>query len=117
MDVTLDEVQNELREPAYTEHHYQGNQAPTLREHDYRAYQARSYRMRLIASEHFTEPSHIQELRARCDDPEARCFLVLGRREIVGYGKDVEEARHRAMQSGFQASDCLALFYPEPRLF
>jgi hypothetical protein len=117
MDIALDDIQNESREPVYTEHLYQGNQAPSLFEQRFRAYRADAYRLRGFAAEYFSDPDRVRELPARCATPDAKCFLVLGRGEIIGYGRDLGEASRKAEERGFQASDCLTVFYPEALVF
>jgi hypothetical protein len=109
----LDDVQNELREPRYSDHDYRGSETASFVKHMDSAREARNRLLRREASLRYSSPMEVLRLRGRFNAPDAGCFLALGE-DQVWHGSGLAEATRTARQHGQDPRECLVIFYPEP---
>ena len=105
--VTLDDVQNEIREFEGVEDYSKG-----FIEHNYRFHEMNLFRLRQIAIKEFSDINKFRNLRGEYNAPDINCFIVLGK-EVIGYGTGLAKAVHVAKQKGYESGDGIAMFVTE----
>jgi hypothetical protein len=107
MDITLDDVQNEFREPLYDGNVQMG--------HDYFGTQGDYFVLREIAEQECFDTGYIRRFQIQCGSIESDCFILLGP-VIVGHGKGLVNAINMVRSNGYDYRDCLVVMTPIPDL-
>ena len=111
----LNDVQNELREPRYSDHDYRGCETASKAEQTHRGrelvYKARRAEAAKWLSDQRRLEADLGMTLEDAADKDIGCLLALGD-YIAGWGVGMGEAMEDAKRRGFNPRECLVVFLP-----